>query len=281
MASGATSMRLDRIQIEGYRRLEKIDLRLDGLNTFIGPNGVGKTSFLDVLSLLGAAMHGGLARGVASRAGFSRLLSRGVARTLKIKLRTEAVAWPEGSGFSPLEYEVELIPKGGAYTISKEYLTQQHESAEPFFFIRRSSAETHVYNSRTKKLDEWDWVFEDVDDNELALAQVTRESVDAGRLRDLLAGTRAYTPVLLDERSALRLPQTLQPNVLFPSAGGEDLISALYRLRSEYDDNYEELLDAVKAGFPGFEKLEFPLVAGGQAALAWYENGIKGPLYAN
>jgi predicted ATPase len=271
-------MRLKRIEIQGYRRLENVGLDLDGLSTLIGPNGVGKSSFLDVLFLLGEAMKSGLARGIASRAGLARLLSRGSALKIALKLETEPVAWPGKAGSSPLDYTLELVPSGAGYAIFQEHLTQKRDKPEPFLYIKRTSAAVQFYDPLTKKLEHPEWAF---DAGELALAQVPRTYADAEKFRASLANTYAYTPILLDERSVLRLPQTLQPSVLFPSPGGEDLISALYRLRGEYGETYERLIDALKASFPGFERMEFPLVAGGQAALAWYEDGMKGPLYAN
>jgi predicted ATPase len=271
-------MRLTRIKIEGYRRLENVELGLDGLSTLIGPNGVGKSSFLDLLVLLGEAMKSNLARGIASRAGLGRLLSRGAAPKIALSLETEPVKWPDGDKSSPLKYELELVPSGSGYTIFKEHLTQQRGKPQPFRYIQRTSSDVRFYDPVTRNLEHPEWAFEP---GELALAQVPRTYIDVERLRGSLANTRAYAPILLDERSVLRLPQTLQPNVLFPSPGGEDLLSALYRLRSEHGQTYERLIDALAAGFPGFERLEFPLVAGGQAALAWHEEGMKGPLYAN
>src|SRR5207248_2761239 len=51
-ATGNGEMRIQRVQIEGYRALQKVDLPLRNLNVLIGPNGSGKSTFLDAFSLL-------------------------------------------------------------------------------------------------------------------------------------------------------------------------------------------------------------------------------------
>ncbi len=66
------------------------------------------------------------------------------------------------------------------------------------------------------------------------------------------------------------------------SSGGQNLFSVLYQMRHEAPDWYERILDLLRAGFPGFERLEFPVVAGGQVTLAWYHNSYEGkPFFAN
>src|SRR3954449_5798086 len=51
---------LDRIRIRGFRRLLDVDLALRPLNVVIGVNGCGKTSLLDVFSLLADSASGRL-----------------------------------------------------------------------------------------------------------------------------------------------------------------------------------------------------------------------------
>ncbi|MFM7579946.1 MAG: translation initiation factor IF-2 N-terminal domain-containing protein, partial [Microcystaceae cyanobacterium] len=46
------------ISINGFRRLLKIDLPMKNLTVLIGANGSGKTSFLDVFSILSASARG-------------------------------------------------------------------------------------------------------------------------------------------------------------------------------------------------------------------------------
>ena len=53
-----TSPKINRIGIEGFRRLKDIDIEMRPMMVMIGANGVGKTSFMDALSLLSASAKG-------------------------------------------------------------------------------------------------------------------------------------------------------------------------------------------------------------------------------
>lgn len=280
-------MRIQRVQIEGYRTLQKVDLPLRNLNVLIGPNGSGKSTFLDAFSLLSEAMSGGLTKGIVGRGGLHRMVTLESASSLVMRIHSEPIPWPETSmeifrgiaaAGSPVEYELKLSLSGSGYSIEQERLTQFRAQPKPFIYLQRTPGHVRFYDPKAGGLKEPDWDFQP---EELALAQVPRTYADAAAFRSSLANIKSYAPILLDLRSPLRLPQTLQPNVKFPSPTGEDLISALYRLRSEQGQIYEQLTDTLEAAFPGFAKLEFPLVAGGQAALAWYASNVQGPLYAS
>ena len=47
--------RFENISVRGFRRLQNIELEMRNLIVMIGANGAGKTSFLDVLSILAAS----------------------------------------------------------------------------------------------------------------------------------------------------------------------------------------------------------------------------------
>lgn len=267
-------MRLEHIKIQGYRALHDVDLRLGKLNVLIGPNGCGKSTFLDVLALLSEATGEGLSKGIVARGGIDRMLSRGVADSLEIGLTTSPIE-RDAAYDLPLGYRVALSRGGTGYAIHDEMLywpvPDAPHSAEPIF--------APGIGSSFGAVDHPDWLNEHASRSELALAQVPRELTEARILRRLLATTRHYAPILLDARSDLRNNQLLQPNVAFPSPTGEDLLSALYRMRMENEANYAQLMDMLAVGFPGFQKLEFPIVAGGHVALEWRDDSVKGPLY--
>ena len=49
---------IEKIKISGFRKLYSIDLPMRPFMVLIGANGVGKTSFIDALSLLSASASG-------------------------------------------------------------------------------------------------------------------------------------------------------------------------------------------------------------------------------
>jgi predicted ATPase len=96
--------------------------------------------------------------------------------------------------------------------------------------------------------------------------------------RNRLSSSTFYHVLNVDPRSPVRLPQPSRPATL-PGSNGEDLVSCLYNLRETARNRFEAIEDALRAAFPRFEGLDFPLVAAGTFALAWRETGFSKPLY--
>ncbi|WP_390903763.1 AAA family ATPase [Trichothermofontia sichuanensis] len=61
--------RFENISVKGFRRLRDIDLAMRDLIVLIGVNGAGKTSFLDVISILSASANGKLQETLQSKGG--------------------------------------------------------------------------------------------------------------------------------------------------------------------------------------------------------------------
>jgi predicted ATPase len=61
----------------------------------------------------------------------------------------------------------------------------------------------------------------------------------------------------------------------------ESLVSALYNIRESDRDRFEMIEDTLRATFPDFERLEFPVVAAGMAGLTWKDRSFSRPLYAH
>jgi predicted ATPase len=78
--------KLENISIKGFRRLEHTELEMRDLIVMIGANGSGKTSFLDVLSILAASARGNLHDTLQIKGGLNEILTRGKARELEIKI---------------------------------------------------------------------------------------------------------------------------------------------------------------------------------------------------
>src|ERR1017187_7247004 len=67
------SAMFDYIKIEGFRSFKKVELDMPRLAVLIGPNGGGKSNFLDLLKLMAEAGHGELNLGVNKRGGFRNI----------------------------------------------------------------------------------------------------------------------------------------------------------------------------------------------------------------
>lgn len=272
-----TPIRLQRVRVEGYKRLRQIDVQLRPLNVLIGANGAGKSSFLDLFDLIARSARQELAAALAKRGGIARVISFDAPPRLFIELETTPIEWPDDSTHkSPFKYELELHSKPLGYQFLRENFVQQRDTPEPFRYIQRSQTTLKFYDPKLKGLSDYEEPFAR---DETALSQAPRMFPAADNFRRRLAATCHMAPIPLGERAPVMVPQTLIPDASVPGADGSNLLSALYLLRTAHEDVYERLEDFLKSGFPDFKKLEFPPAGAGQIMLAWHENGLA-PSYA-
>jgi predicted ATPase len=272
-------MRFNELRIEGYRSLVDVTLPLHPLNVMIGPNGCGKTSFLEVFQLLGDATQEKLADTLERRGGFGSVLSQ--AKEGPNRLRVDLIVDVESEqSKEPMYYRFELVPRDIGYLITLEQLEWKWDpfAPTPYLYIDAHSEKVlyaDLEHRRSFASPTWDYHH-----SELALAQVPRMHTEAGALRSALARTRTYSFLDVRPRSVVRLPQALTPTTS-PGANGENLYSALYNLRAMHSDVYERIEEVLRIGLPGFRRLEFPVVGAGQVALAWHQDDLTSPLYAS
>lgn len=258
--------------LNNYRSWSQQSIELRPLNVMIGPNGSGKSTFLDLFVLLGDAARGTLSRAISNRGGIDALLPvaskdgrKGGTDTLRFELKAK-FEWSEDTH----TYEVQLQEKGGGYQIGLEILSpfQRPGHKNPFKLIDNRPGHVYYYDMSRKTLVQPDW---DHDPLETALAQVPKTYKTTEKFRSHVISNRLQVFVGGGVDHGLRQAQTLDPTVRYPGPNGEGLISALYNLKNGNPAAYDRILDAVRAGFPGFKDLDFPLVAAGRATLLWVE----------
>src|SRR5216684_4470245 len=70
-------MAISALNVEGYRSIRGIELKLRPINVLVGPNGVGKTNLYRSMFLLAAAAGGQLARTIVEEGGMPSVLWAG------------------------------------------------------------------------------------------------------------------------------------------------------------------------------------------------------------
>ncbi len=268
---------LEHISVQGYRRLLSLDLEMRPLAVLIGANGVGKTSLLEVFSLLAASAKGQLASKISEYGGLNEILTRDKAQKIEIKLHTKL------SNFDLLEYVLQINPQGPFYEIGLETLTQNEVASRgrPYYspHINSQGSVILYYDARREgegplKLN---WQYNRF---ETSLSQVPKMFAEPERLRQKLASCTFYGALNVLPNSPVRLPQPMRP-VFLPGANGEDLVTCLYYLRETDPDQFELIEDTLKTAFPDFEKLSFPPVAAGTLAMTWKDRNFSQPFYMN
>jgi predicted ATPase len=175
--------KMKRIKITGFRRLNIIDLEIRPFMTLIGTNGVGKTSFLDALTLLSASAAGNLQKSLSQFGGITNLQTRDKNDGISFLVDMNV------PGYEPLEYSFQLTSQGTSYTISQETLSQRrpgHDS--PFKHIDSTGGNVRYFETG-KGLIHPAWEY---DLFETSLSQVPKMFSQPEELRRILAATTLY-----------------------------------------------------------------------------------------
>ncbi len=261
---------IERIAISGFRRLNNVDLEMRPLMVMIGANGVGKTSFMDVVSLLAASAQGNCSNHLNKLGGIWSVISR--REQSEVSFRTTMTV----PGQSPLHYYLQLTPQGTGYAISEESLDQVLDSCPaPFRYIQSKAGDVRYFEPMIGDYVgpawEYNWV-------ESALSQLTRAYQQPEHVRRILNPITRYHVLDVGRLAPIKLPQQLRPTMM-PGENGEDLASFLYNLRESNHYKYEAIEDSLRASFPGFESLGFPIIAAGMVSMTWKELGFNLPFY--
>ncbi|HEY6334214.1 MAG TPA: AAA family ATPase [Blastocatellia bacterium] len=260
------------LSIYGFRRLYDISLPLRPLSVMIGANSVGKSSVLDVLTLLADSAQGRLSDSVSELSGLKSILTYDRAEELRLEISMAMPAFAQ-----PLEYCLVLRPQNVAYTIVEETLSQQRDSQPPPFLYIDSRGSDIKYYEEKKRVTRPNWDHKPL---ETSLSQVPKMFREPEDFRNRLSSLTSFHVLNVDPRSPVRLPQPVRPAEL-PGRNGEDLVSCLYYMRETDRDRFEAVEDSLRAAFPRFDRLDFPPVAAGTIALAWREVDFSQPLYAH
>jgi predicted ATPase len=265
------------IHIQGFRRLVDVPLTLRPLNVLIGANGCGKSSFLDVFSLLAASAAGEMKTRMKDMGGvdsnLSLLAESDVEKSSLMRFELERGV----TDFAPLHYSIALRPSGTSYEIPAESLTQHNDKSRPKPMAHLQSAHGRIqyFDTNAKKLVKPTW---DFDDSESALSQAGKMYLEPERFRATLASSTYYHALDVGPRAPVRLPQQMREAFL-PGKDGEDLVTCLYWMREARPDRFEVIEDTLRLAFRGFERLNFPPVASGMLALTWKDREYSKPFY--
>lgn len=262
--------RIEQVRIQGYRRLRDVTVQVRPLTVLIGANGSGKTSYLEAWTLLAGACWLKLADNLTKFGGIASVLTKD--RTDGLTFGVDA----RTAHGSALEYKLRLEPLGQGYRIAHEELSERPVPvAVPIQHISASGADVRYLDPESGRIVRPNWQFSPL---ETALAQVPKMFQTSEEFRQHLSLCAAFGLLDVSPTAPIRLPQPLAPADL-PGPQGGQLVSCLYSLRETDRDRYEVLLDTISAGFPDFERLDFPPVAAGTLAMTWKDRNFSTPLY--
>jgi len=261
------------LSVDGFRRLcgVEIDFKDRPLCVLIGANGSGKTSLLDVFSLLAASAQGRLGERIGDLSGLPAILTSG--RTERLRLGVSVADTDRGDN---LNYEVALMPRGNSYAVDSESLARVASSGErTVHYIDSVAGDIRYYDPGNGKVLTRTWEHHD---SQTSLAQVPKTLSISEGFRQRLANSVYYHTLDVGPRSPVRVPQPIRPASL-PGANGEDLVTCLYEMRENDVDGFDAIHDALRAAFPGFEQLKFPAAAANALAMIWRDRNFPNGFY--
>ena len=197
------SVRFGQLSIQGFRRLSDVRLALRPLSVMIGANGTGKTSVLDVLSLLASSAQGRLSSSLSELSGLANILTYDRAEELGLGITMEV------PGHEPLEYRLCLRPQAHSHVIREEVLSQSRKNhPTPFLHVNSFERSVKYYDPEKRHLLAPAWEHNPL---ETSLSQVPKMFQEPEDFRRRLASSTFYHVLNVDPRAPVRLPQAMGP----------------------------------------------------------------------
>jgi predicted ATPase len=125
---------ISRVVLRNFKSLQECDVSLGPITFLVGPNGVGKSNFLEALRFLAYALTNSLEVAIADRSGFRSLLNRNAGPDATISFR---VSLPLGYRRSA-EYSAEIgADEEGPVAVIREECTVQSPEGTDWFRVLR------------------------------------------------------------------------------------------------------------------------------------------------
>src|SRR5437016_2683580 len=110
-------IQIDRFATKNFRSIQECDVQLAPLTFFIGPNGSGKTSFVDAMLFVASALRSSLEKAFADRGGIHSILHA----PIKLPTSTQFDFYLSSPTNFTCEFHLELrIVEGWSFSVARE-----------------------------------------------------------------------------------------------------------------------------------------------------------------
>jgi len=254
----------DYIKIEGFRSFMKVELEMPRLAVLIGPNGGGKSNFLDLMSLMSEAAQGQLEKGIGARGGADSVaFGFSSFGNIFVEFRFQWDSLPNVR--FKLGFDVGFVSS----TVQVEEVIEQPtaQRTSPLSTVKRDYEGCVFRHGDTEERKALEWR------SELAIFQVkdfSKYPAPYRLLSDIQQWT-LYRDIDVGPESPVRQPELVRPAVrLLPNGG--NLSSVLYAVQQDHEDDWDDILGILKTAYPDFVKLTVPAGGGdGKVHLRWFE----------
>ena len=268
------ALRIQRLEIIGYRPFDKFTAKLGDLTVIIGANATGKSSLFDFLRFLAFAVSSPLPPEIDPRSVGKMLFHAGGPERIGCALIADL------RQRKPLRYEVEILGPVGRPRVVRERLATTEPLApaeqEPFVFLDFQSGTGVVRDQVERRLKRPEWT---VQPNELALRRALDPTlVTLSKFQSFISSWRFYSGFDVSASAAIRRPVPTEPEPTL-SEDGANLSAVLFSLMTEYPQAWQELETHVQTAIPGLQSLSVKAQGGpGTVIGLWREAGVKDEL---
>jgi len=257
-------MKIEQVDIEGFRSLKKVSWVPGDLNVVIGPNGTGKSNLLRFLQLIAISAQGRLGKHIQSLGGMDPIIWDGTAAAIKFSMKTV----PVGDDLGPEHYELAFgrLGTGSSYRIEKELLANFHKvrgkkEIKPFKFLERLGNSAVFFDEKEHKFSTpEEFVSEEESLLSIASGPFTKNHYIPPFQKEL-AAIAVYHDLHTNKDAVIRQPAIarLERRV---DPDGQNLISVLHTLYTGDRDFKKDINAAMQAAFgDDFDELVFPPAA--------------------
>ena len=261
-------MKINKLQVRGFRSLADVEWEPGDLNVLIGPNASGKSNVLRILEMLANSAQRKLGDYVQREGGMHPLVWDGRSDAIEVRVNTSPIEQHRDPIADRLTYELTLVHLKGTstYRIQKELLGNFHrvetgEMQQPFKFLERELMRAVVYDQHDRRLEAPDESFAE-DETLLSVAAgpfTANEIISDYRRR--VAEWSIYQELNTNRDAPIR-QAAVSRWAQQVEASGQNLVPVLHTLYSGNRDFEREVDSAMKAAFgQEFEKLIFPPAA--------------------
>lgn len=257
-------MKVQQLDIMGFRSLKDVTWMPGDLNVVIGPNGSGKSNLLRFLELISVSARGGLSKYILSQGGMEPLVWDGQIDEISFGLKVSETGETPSPNF---DYNVLLhrLGKTSAYRIMEELLLSfqlnAEEQEETLALLRRHDLIAELYDerggiSRTALQEPLGGV-----ETFLSLSTGPFSSLRLLQFQKFLDAWAIYQDVCVSQEATIRQPTVARMENTV-SADGQNLIAVLHTLYT--GDRYfkQDVNAAMRAAFGNdFDELIFPPAA--------------------
>lgn len=277
-------MKIQELEIEGFRSLKKVVWRPGNLNVIIGRNGSGKSNLLQFLELLSISAKGSLAEYILSSGGMNTILWDGRTDRIRFRLETSPLFKYRNDN---LIYEATLAQVGNssAYVVEKEQLANYTPMREknldtPFKLLERSPNYGRLFDEDARSFLSADP--EKILENETLLSITATPFLDkkyqqASFYREQMEGWFIYQDMRTDRKANIRREAEAR-NVKQVASDGQNLVNVLHTLYQSADDpDFKESIDdGMRAAFGNlYKELTFSPQAEGRIQLGVRWNSLR------